>query len=756
MNIRRKLLLLLALSATAGLVLAAAGWIYFNRGAATSRAMRVTGELRREVLFKGLRMRQLLIAADARHADIVDELVTGLRESRDRMETTMEQLVAGGGPRAFPVVRSEKLKNDYRYIMELLPLYLEALQAVSYRRDLERNAAFVAGSATELANRLDNAMATQERLRRQAWNRIRLAGILLLIVLATTLAAVAWLVHRQLMTPLDTVTRRMRMLTAGAPLEAKLPARRRDEIGDLCRYFNVFVDRLREVDQLKDSFLSNMSHEIRTPLNGVIGFLENLAETDLNKQQAQYVRLIQSSARALLGVINDVLDFSKISAGRMELESVAFDLQQLVKDLVDVTREAARDKDLNVLLDAELAPDTIIRGDPTRLRQVLSNLLNNAVKFTENGEIRLGVDMDSAEDGEASFTFSVSDTGVGMSRDQQRRVFEPFTQAETATTRQHGGTGLGLCIARNLVTLMGGQLMLNSQRGKGSRFWFRMTAPLAPPEEQIQLSQHYDITFAPGSLRSYLVMVVDDNPTNLFLMETICQGIGLPYITAVNGKDAVDKAEQYQFDLIFMDIQMPVMDGYTAIRRIRKSRQSADSQIIALTASAMQEDVEAALGAGSTGFLAKPFERNQLLLCIAEHLGVPFERNLKSGVEEGESPHEAIVREMYDFMREQYQVTLGEIKLILTQSVVNWRPQVEDILVFARKENWEAVGRTMHTLKGQLSSIGLPDLADKAGGINRQIKAGETASLQPVLQQFVNDLSGVFSVIEQQTLVSES
>ena len=497
-----------------------------------------------------------------------------------------------------------------------------------------------------------------------------------------------------------------------------------------------------------------MSHEIRTPMNGVIGFLGNLRETPLNEQQQQYVRIIESSARSLLKVINGILDFSKLNAGKMELEEVAFDVSRLLGDCAAMTRQLVRGKPVRVVLDVEDLPGTIIRGDPTRLRQVLDNLLGNAAKFTDRGEITLRLRGSTREDGKLSLVFEVGDTGIGIPPDEQARLFEPFHQAEAGTTRRYGGTGLGLCIAASLVSLMDGELQVSSRPGEGSTFTFTLVADTARPEEKVQISGHYRITVSPGALRKYWALLVDDTPTNLFLLETICQSLGLPYRTARNGREAVDLAREQRFDIIFMDIQMPVMDGYTAIREIRKLPGSGQTQIVALTASAFQEDVDLALGAGSTGFLAKPFERDQLLLCIAEHLDIPVNRELREPLESRDTPEDMSVRHMYDFMRDQYEISLGEIKMILVQTVSDWRPLLDDLQVFARRSDWDEVRTITHRLKGELASIGLAYFSEQAAAVTAAIRTGETDGLGERIGEFIAELGKVFRALERDITVN--
>jgi CheY-like chemotaxis protein len=429
---------------------------------------------------------------------------------------------------------------------------------------------------------------------------------------------------------------------------------------------------------------------------------------------------------------------------------VAFDLARLAEDSVALARQLVRGKPVRVQFESSGLDAGVIRGDPTRLRQVLDNLLGNAAKFTERGEIRLTVEAVGLADGRLEVRLAVRDTGIGITPEQQRELFKPFTQADASTTRRYGGTGLGLCIAAGLVELMGGRLTAESRPGEGSTFRFAFVTRPAPAGEQVQLSGHYRITLPGGSLRKFWALLVDDTPTNLFLMETICQSIGLPYRTATNGREAVELAQEQRFDLIFMDIQMPIMDGYTAIREIRKLETSGTTQIIALTASAFQEDVEKALGAGSTGFLAKPFERDQLLLCIAQHLDIPVERELREPLEAHDTREEMLVRQMYDFMRDQYRISLGEIKMILAQSVSDWRPLLEDLRVFSRRGDWNEVRVIMHRLKGQLASIGLSLFAERAGSITAAIRSGQTEPLRAEIEVFTAELGTIFRAVEQE------
>ena len=501
-------------------------------------------------------------------------------------------------------------------------------------------------------------------------------------------------------------------------------------------------------------FLAEMSHEIRTPLNGVIGFLSNLGATPLNSQQKQYVRIIESSARSLLHVINEVLDYSKINGGKMELEDVAFDLRALAEDRIAMASQLGKSKALHCSLLFPGHDPVIVRGDPNRLRQVLDNLLSNAVKFTERGEVCLEIQLGDTGGEQLVVDFAVKDSGIGIPASKLPDLFQPFKQADSSVSRKYGGTGLGLSISSSLVGLMGGKLEVWSRQGEGSRFYFMLQMAKANAAEQVRLPGSFRIALPRNELKKHCALLVDDTTTNLFLLETVCQSIGLPYRTAANGAEAVELCMKQKFDVIFMDIQMPVMDGYTAIREIRKLQTSTMSAIIALTASAFQEDVERALAAGATGFIAKPFERNQLLMCIADALVIEPVREAIEETDTQESEDAATVRQMHNFMREQYQISLGEIKMTLAQTVADWRPLLDNLRIHAKKGNGTDTRAILHRLKGQLSSIGLPEQSEQAAML-MECLTDDSVPEQALngIDELIRDLSRIFRLLEQDVTV---
>jgi signal transduction histidine kinase/CheY-like chemotaxis protein len=573
------------------------------------------------------------------------------------------------------------------------------------------------------------------------------------LLVLSGLGAALWLFHRKITSEIRVISNRL-TLAPGSPKHQRLV--RASSPKELGAELNTLFAQLEKANQAKDTFFATMSHEIRTPLNGVIGFLANLGETPLNPQQKQYLRIIESSARSLMHVINEVLDYSKLSSGKFELEELAFDLRAMAEDRIALARQLAKQKNLKVELNINAPEPLIVRSDPTRLRQVLDNLLSNAVKFTEHGKISLDIQASAAADGRLILDFAVQDSGVGIALDLQSKLFQPYAQADNRVFRQYGGTGLGLSISASIVQLLGGTLAVRSRPGEGSCFSFTITCPVAKPEEQVRLSGHFRVILPRQELKKHLALLVDDTATNLFLLETICQSTGLPYMTAQNGQEALELCRKQRFDLIFMDIQMPVMDGYTAIREIRKLPNSGMTHIIALTASAFQEDVEKALGAGSTGFIPKPFERDQLLLAIADALGIKPQREMRENHDLLESEEDSQVRLMHDFMRERYQISLGEIKMILAQTVADWRIMLDNLDIYAKRGNWDDTRAILHRLKGQLSSIGLLELSNRSANIMEAIGGDNDAKVLEAIQELIRELSKVFRALEQDVTVINS
>jgi signal transduction histidine kinase/CheY-like chemotaxis protein/HPt (histidine-containing phosphotransfer) domain-containing protein len=508
--------------------------------------------------------------------------------------------------------------------------------------------------------------------------------------------------------------------------------------------------KAEEASRAKGEFLANMSHEIRTPINGVLGMADLLLNTATTAEQHDYLTLLKSSAGSLLRIVNDILDFSRVESGRLELCPVEFSLRDTIGKTVKALALQAREKGLDLVLEtAPQVPDSLV-GDSGRLCQVLINLLGNAIKFTPSGKIAVRVQVDSESATGLRLHFSVTDTGIGIPAEKHALIFDAFSQADGSITRNYGGTGLGLAICSRLVALLGGRIWLQSAVGQGSTFHFTASfepvahSSAAKAQEDRSPSMKQVPAEGPGEL---CILVAEDNLVNQTVILSMLTRLGHRPTIAQNGVQALSLLEAGTFDLVFMDVQMPEMDGLTATRKIRESEQKTLKHIpiVAMTAHAMKGDRESCLAAGMDHYISKPASGDEIRDLIAsifsaqDFLGsnkatppakTADSRNAMQGLRKFDGD-ESLLREL--------------IHIFLDESP----KQLDRLSRAAESGDWQTIERTAHSLKGELNCLGFIEMGEKAREIELIGRKRLSLSAKDAIFNFRTEVDALTTVMKK-------
>ncbi len=495
------------------------------------------------------------------------------------------------------------------------------------------------------------------------------------------------------------------------------------------------AEELLRAQKAKEQFLANISHEIRTPINGISGMAALLNQNPTKEERQTYLNAIKSAADNLKVIINDILDLASIESGKLQFEKIGFNLNDLLHSLIDTFGVQASEKGIELSYTLQKEANKVFIGDPVRLNQILINLISNAIKFTHTGYIRASVKVEKIKGKIYRLRFEISDTGIGIPNDKLQTIFESFSQADASVTRKYGGTGLGLTIVKQLVELQDGTIRVKSKENEGSTFSFTIAYQLGKTEffDETKLYKPKNNT----QLKNASVLLVEDNDINRLYASSILKMWGCHFETAENGVVALEKIRNNDFDVVLMDIQMPVMDGFETTKAIRQGDPKKNKvPIIALTANATQKDFENCLTAGMNDCITKPFTQEDLFQVLTKYLGRKLTVKQRLVAESSKTKDLPVIDLSY--LKKVSNNNGQFIQEIVASFLESMPTTVEDIKIQLAQKNWEQLSRVVHKIKPTITLMGIHHLKDKIVLLEQESKNGQN---EIIIQELAEEVS---------------